>query len=75
MKNIRVSFAREKGKLSREDRLAYGFTASAPFPFTDAGVKGEAIVLRWRLTITQNLRNLFKEQKMNPEFDLKEGVR
>lgn len=59
-KTIRVSFARERKKMEHQLRVSYGFTLSQPFPYTDAGVRGEAVIIRWRLTNTQNFRNLIR---------------
>lgn len=56
VRNIRVILSKERGKASEAE--AYGFVISSTFPYTDAGVTGEAVVLEWRLTPLQNLRNM-----------------
>lgn len=68
-KTIRVILAKERSKLPRDNRAHYGFTLSEPFAYTDNGVRGEAVVIRWRITAIQRLRNTFNEF----DFDL-QGV-
>lgn len=61
IKNIRVALAKERSKYKRKDRPYYGFTVSEVFPYSEAGIKGEAIIIRWRLTQLQNFRNTLKD--------------
>ena len=56
---IRVTLARERGKIKKDDRPHYGFTMSDPYPYTDGKVKGEAILIRYRKTNYQMLRETF----------------
>jgi len=61
-KNIRVILSKERYKTGQ--KAYYGFTLGEPFPWTEGEVTGEAIVLNWRLTPLQNIRNmnLFKPE-------------
>ena len=58
VKNIRVTLAKERAKQGKQRGTNYGFTQTDPFPFTEDGVTGEAVVLRWRITALQNIRNI-----------------
>lgn len=53
---MRVAFAREAGRSKQE--IHYGFTVGDQFPFSDAGLKGEAIAIYWRITPRQLFKNL-----------------
>lgn len=54
-KSIRVTLSKERAKQGA--KAHYGFTQSDPFPYTEAGIKGEAVILRFRLTELQTIRN------------------
>lgn len=58
IRRLRVTLAKERQKLDRSARVAYGFTVSDRFPYTDGTQRGEAAVIRWRLTPIQNLKNM-----------------
>jgi len=55
---IRVSLSKERGKLAKSDRVSFGFTLSEPFPYTEGSKRCEAIAIRWRLTPSQNFKNM-----------------
>lgn len=55
IKNIRVILSKERKKVKDAD--LYGFIVSSTFPWTENGVTGEAVVLEWRITMLQNMRN------------------
>ena len=56
IRSIRVILSKERKAASRKS--AFGFVISNVFPYTDNGIKGEAVVVYWRLTSLQNLKNL-----------------
>ena len=56
---IRVTLARERAKVPREQKPFYGFTMSDSFPYTDGAVKAEAILIRYRKTNYQRIREHF----------------
>lgn len=62
VKLIRATLSKERQELRvRAAPVNYGFKCSEVFPFTDQGVKGEAIVVQWRLTKLQRMRNMRHE--------------
>lgn len=59
VKLIRATLSKERQGLRKQGAsVNYGFKCSDVFPFTDEGVRGEAIVISWRLTRLQHMRNL-----------------
>lgn len=64
VKNIRVALSKERSKQGKPQGTNYGFTQSTPFPFTEDGQTGEAVVIRWRVTSLQNLRNLVDREEI-----------
>jgi len=71
-KRIRVALSKEKAKISKADRPHYGFTISDPFPYTDGGRRGEAVVIRYRMTSLQHFRNIADE--ILPPFPAMKGL-
>lgn len=71
-KRIRVALSKEKAKIAKADRPHYGFTISDPFPYTDGGRKGEAVMIRYRMTSLQHFRNI--ADTILPEFPALKGL-
>lgn len=55
-KLIRVALSKERKRV-RAKGANYGFVTSAAFSYTDGDIKGECIILRWRVTMLQRIRN------------------
>lgn len=56
---IRVALSKERSiARRRSSRVNYGFKQSTPFPFTENGVLGEAVTIRWRITGLQKVKNM-----------------
>lgn len=56
-RNIRVALSKERQKYDSDAKIHYGFTQSTPFAYTEADHRGEAVVLRFRMTEKQKIRN------------------
>lgn len=57
VESMRVTLSKERKKHPKDAPIHYGFTQSEPFPYTDGGVRGEAVILRHRVTPLQAIRN------------------
>lgn len=53
---IRATLSKER-LLIREKPAAYGFTVSDPFPCKVDKAQGEAIIIRFRMTVSQSIMN------------------
>lgn len=60
-RRIRVALSKEKSLIPRNQRSSYGFTSSDPFPCRVEGKMGQAILVHWRLTPGQNMRNVMQD--------------
>ncbi len=74
-RSIRVALSKERKKYPKDSPVHYGFVQSDPFPYTDSGIRGEAVVLHRRITELQKIRNQLSDFNDVPIGNSFPGVR
>lgn len=70
VKHIRVALSKERAvHRGKTTKIHFGFTVSEPFPYTVHGITGEAVIIHWRLTGRQHMRNISSELFRKDSFD------
>jgi len=67
IKQIRVALSKERN--NQNSTVHYGFATQRPFPWTDPALKGErleALIIAFRVTPLQGLRNSFPALSASP---------